>query len=134
MKILLDTHIILWYLNGDERLPQNARKIIDDSKNEIYFSLVSIWEVEIKHISHPDKMVSSGDEVIAKCGRAEFKELGLNSIHIKTLHTLHRLETAPKHNDPFDRMLIAQAKAEEMTFLTHDLLLPYYNEPCVLSV
>ena len=54
--------------------------------------------------------------------------------HVFTLETLSRPKNVPKHKDPFDRILIAQAKAEEMVFLTHDSLIPYYNEPFIISV
>ena len=134
MKILVDTHIALWYLNGDERLSVNARNLIDDAQNEIYFSIVSMWEIEIKHIAHPDKMISSGFDILSKCRKFGFLELALKDVHINFLHTLHRAEDAPKHSDPFDRLLLSQAKAENVIFLTHDSLIPYYNESCIMSV
>ena len=134
MKILVDTHIALWYLNGDERLPLKARNLIDDAQNEIYFSIVSMWEIEIKHIAPPDKMMSSGLDVLSKCRKFGFLELSLKNVHIDFLHTLHKTENAPKHNDPFDRMLLSQAKAEGLVFLTHDLLISDYNESCAMSV
>lgn len=134
MKILVDTHIALWYLNGDERLPLKARNLIDDAQNEIYFSIVSMWEIEIKHIAHPDKMINSGLDVLSKCRKFGFLELALKDVHVDFLHTLHRAENAPKHNDPFDRMLLSQAKAEGLVFLTHDLLISDYNESCAISV
>ena len=134
MKYLADTHIILWYLNGDERLPDAARNIIDDEHNEIYFSLVSMWEIEIKHIAHPEIMISSGETILEKCKQYNFLILPVNEYHIKALHSLHRAKESPKHNDPFDRMLISQAKVENTTLITHDTMLPCYNEPCVLLV
>ena len=134
MKVLLDTHIALWTLNDDEKLSEKARAIISDWRNVIYFSSVSIWEIEIKHIIHPNEMISSGSEVAAKCRRAEFVELPLRSSHIQQLHTLNRKEGSPSHKDPFDRILITQAKSEDMVFLTHDSLLVDYEEPCVTLV
>ena len=134
MKYLIDTHIVLWYLIGDERLPQKARNLIDDEPNEIFFSLVSMWEIEIKHIAHPEIMKPSGYTILKKCESADFSILQLRAEHIATLHSLQKAENAPKHNDPFDRMLLAQAKSENMIFVTHDSLIPYYNESCILSV
>ncbi|MBR1912185.1 MAG: type II toxin-antitoxin system VapC family toxin, partial [Treponema sp.] len=90
--------------------------------------------IEIKHISHPDLMKNSGYEILSKCKEHSFSILELNENHIRNLHTLYRAENAPKHNDPFDRMLLAQAKSENMIFVTHDSLIPYYNESCILSV
>ncbi len=134
MKVLVDTHIVLWYLNGDEKLSEQAKQIIDDPNNDIFVSSVSIWEIEIKHIIRPNEMMCSGADVASKCKQAEFIELPLRSGHVKLLHTLNRKAEAPVHKDPFDKILISQAKAEGMTFLTHDSLLADYEEPCVLTV
>ena len=131
MNILVDTHIALWYLNGDSKLPKKAKAYLDDSENTIYFSLASMWEIEIKHILHPDKMIISGSDFLTNCEKAGFSLLPLHPDHIKLLHTLKRNKKAAPHNDPFDRILICQAKAENMTFLTHDSLLSDYNEKTV---
>ena len=127
MNILVDTHIALWYLNGDSKLPKKAKAYLDNSNNTIYFSLASMWEIEIKHILHPDKMITSGSDYLSNCENAGFALLPLHPDHIKLLHTLKRSKKAPPHNDPFDRILICQSKAENMTFLTHDSLLAEYN-------
>ena len=79
-------------------------------------------------------MKCSGAEIASKCVQADFIELPLRSNHVKLLHTLNRKADAPPHKDPFDRILISQAKIENMTFLTHDSLLADYEEPCVLTV
>ena len=134
MKVLLDTHIILWALTDSDNLPQKARELITDSNNEIYYSLASAWEVAIKHLTHPNRIPVSETELLNYCKQAEYSQLAITENHILMLKTLHRPENAPKHNAPFDRMLIAQAKSENMIFVTHDSLIPYYNEPCVLSV
>ncbi len=134
MNLLLDTHIALRYLNGDARLSEKAKSYIDDRENGVYISVASLWEIEIKHLLHPDRMGSSCGDVLEWCERADFTLLPLHPNHIKLLSTLRREADAPHHNDPFDRMLICQAKAEDMRFLTHDSLLAYYNEPCVVSV
>ncbi len=56
MKILLDTHILLWTISNDTKLPEKAKKLIIKEENEIYYSIVSLWEVEIKRLAHPDAM------------------------------------------------------------------------------
>ena len=56
MKILLDTHILLWTISNDIKLPEKARKLIEKEENEIYYSIVSLWEVELKRLAHPDAM------------------------------------------------------------------------------
>ena len=134
MKVLLDTHIILWALIDSEKLPLKARELITDNSNEIYFSLASAWEVAIKHLNHPDRIPVSETEFLNYCKQAGYSQLIVSEKHILNLKTLHRPENAPKHNDPFDRILVAQAKSENMIFITHDSLIPYYNESCILSV
>ena len=134
MNLLLDTHLLIWALNGDSRLPEKAKEMILDPGNAIYYSSVSIWEIAIKHALHPDNVEFSGRELSDFCQEAGFLSVEMRDRHVFALETLERPKDAPRHNDPFDRMLIAQAKAENMTFLTHDALLPYYEEKCVILV
>ena len=134
MNLLLDTHILIWALNDDKRLPPKAKDMILDSENNIYYSVVSIWEVAIKHASHPENIEFSGMELSHYCQEAGFYSLELTDSHVYALETITRPDSAPPHHDPFDRILIAQAKAENMLFLTHDSLIPYYNEDCIVSV
>lgn len=134
MNILLDSHILIWALTDDPRLPAKARRIILDPENMIWYSAVTVWELTLKHMLYPEEITFSGGELIGYCEEAGFSSLDLTSGEVPFLETLRRPETAPKHKDPFDRMLIAQAKAEEMVFLTHDSLLPFYDEPCILGV
>lgn len=95
MNILLDTHIILWYLNGDSKLPEKAKSYIDDWENNLYFSVASLWEIKIKHIIHPNKMMNSASEILDLCRSADFTLLPLLPEHIKLLHTLQREEKRP---------------------------------------
>ena len=134
MNLLLDTHILIWALNEDPRLPKKAKEIILDVNNTIYYSSVSIWEIAIKHANHPESVQFSGKELSRFCQEAGFLPVEMRDKHVFALETLKRPEGAPPHHDPFDRMLIAQAKAENMSFVTHDTLLPFYEEKCILSV
>lgn len=134
MNLLLDTHILIWALNEDRRLPERARDMILDSDNAVYYSTVSIWEVSIKHVNHPENVEFTGKELAEFCREAGFLPLEIKDKHVFALETLTRMEDAPPHHDPFDRMLIAQAKVENMSFLTHDSLLPYYGEKCIIAV
>ena len=134
MNLLLDTHILIWALNDDPQLPERAREMILDPGNAVYYSAVSIWEVSIKHASHPEDLVFSGKELSDFCRDAGFLTLDMRERHVHALETIARAENAPRHNDPFDRMLVAQAKAENMSFLTHDSLIPYYEEKCIIPV
>lgn len=134
MKILLDTHILLWAISNDARLPEKARKLILNEDNEIYYSMVSLWEVEIKHLAHPDVLTISAEELAEYCGQSGFQELQIHETHIFAMSGLKREEGTPPHKDPFDRMLICQAIVENMIFVTHDSLIPGYNEPCIVAV
>lgn len=133
MNILLDTHILLWTLTGDSRLPGTAAGMIDDfEKNTIFYSIASIWETEIKNSL--GKLPVSGRELSDYCRQAEFELLPIEEKHIFTLSSLKRDSALPKHNDPFDRIMLAQAKAEGYQFLTHDVLITGYQENCVIFV
>lgn len=134
MKILIDTHIAIWAVLNDPKLPKNARDIILDDENEIIYSTVSIWEVTIKHILRPDKIRISGRLLEKGCEGNGYIPLPVFNRHVLELETLKRPKDAPRHNDPFDRILLAQAKADQLMFLTHDSLIPFYCEPFIISV
>ena len=134
MNILLDTHILIWALNDDPRLSEKAKEMILDENNAVYYSSVSIWEIAIKHAGHPEDVVFTGKELARFCQEAGFLPVEMRDRHVFALEAITREEGSPPHRDPFDRMLIAQAKAENMSFITHDSLLSYYEEKCIISV
>lgn len=134
MNILLDSHVLLWALTDDARLSQKARDHIMDPDNFIFYSAASVWELSVKHTLYPESVVFTAEELIRFCDEAGFDALDVSVEHVLLLDTLKRPEDAPRHKDPFDRILIAQAKAEGMLFLTHDALLLYYNEKCIIPV
>ncbi len=131
-EILLDTHMILWAMLDDPKLNDKMRNIILDPNNTIYYSIASMWEVQIKY--DIKKMPISGIEFMHYCEQSGYHKLPIDELHVVELAGLVRDEAAPYHNDPFDRILISQAKAEGFTFLTHDSLLRGYNEPCLVEV
>ena len=131
-EILLDTHIILWAISNDERLSDEMRKYILNPANEIYYSIASMWEAQIKYSKQ--KLPVSGIELMHFCEQSGYHKVPIDDLHIKELAGLEREESAPPHNDPFDRILLSQAKAEGFTFLTHDPFFRGYNEPCVIEV
>ena len=131
-EILLDTHMILWAMLDDPKLNDKMRNIILDPNNTIYYSIASMWEVQIKY--DIKKMPISGIEFMHYCEQSGYHKLPVDDLHVVELAGLVRDEAAPFHNDPFDRILISQAKAEGFTFLTHDSLLRGYNEPCLVEV
>lgn len=134
MRILLDTHILLWALSNDEKLPGKARELIENKENEIYYSVISLWEVEIKHLAHPDVMSVSAEEIAGYCGQSGYKRLIIKENHVFAMKELKREKDAQPHKDPFDRMLICQADVENMVFITHDSLISGYNKSCILFV
>ncbi|MCM1468800.1 MAG: type II toxin-antitoxin system VapC family toxin, partial [Alistipes sp.] len=108
--------------------------IILNKDNVVFYSTVSVWETTIKHMLHPDKLRMNGNLLEKGCEENGYIVLPILNKHVMALETLKRPNDAPKHNDPFDRILIAQAKAESLMFLTHDSLIPYYGELFIVSV
>ena len=133
MKILLDTHVALWAITEPDKLSKKALELLSDRNNNFYVSVVSVWEVAIKNIKHPENIPMSEFEYVNFCAISGFEILPLKVEHIFTLKTLHRDEDAPAHNDPFDKIMISQAKSEGFYFLTDDKLLPFYDEIFILN-
>lgn len=134
MNLLLDTHIAIWALLDDPALSQKARDMILDPDNTIYYSTVSTWEVMLKNSKDRTNLELTAEMFVEYCEEAGFVPLTLRNKHILGVHSLKRSDNAPPHNDPFDRLLIAQAKTENLSFLTHDGRIPYYIEKCIIPV
>ncbi len=134
MNLLLDTHIAIWALNDDPALSEKARELILDPDNTIYYSTVSVWEVRLKHTRRPGNIPFDESDFSKGCREAGFVTLSLTDKHVLAVHTLSRPNNIKEHNDPFDRLLLAQAKVENLSFLTHDELIPGYEEKCVIPV
>ena len=133
MKLLLDTHILLWVLSDDAHLPEKAKKLLESEENEIYYSLASLWEIQIKCLAHPGQMDFTAEQIAGYCAESGFRKLPISEEHIFCLRNLRRPESAPPHKDPFDRLLICQAMTENALLITHDRLIPDYDEPCIDS-
>lgn len=119
MKFLLDTHALLWWLDDDRRMGQAIRAAISDPANEVYVSVVSLWELTIKQ--RIGKLAVDVTEVVAALPNEGFPALGLTTDHLATLRTL-----SSHHRDPFDQMLIAQALTEGATFISQDRVMVRY--------
>ena len=132
IKFLFDTHVILWALLGDKRLSEEIKGIMYNPMNDIYYSVISMWETQIK--CDRKKLNVSGFEFMHHSEQAGYKKLSLEDLHVAELANLQRDEKAPAHNDPFDRILLSQAKAEGFYFVTHDPMFRGYNENCVIEV
>lgn len=134
MRYLLDTHIILWALCDSDKLSPLVRAMLQNPLNHFLFSTASVWEVAIKHERNPSLMLVSGKEYSEKCVEMGLAGLPVENKHVHLLETLKRSPNELPHKDPFDRIMLAQAKAEGIKFITHDSLIPGYNEPCVMFV
>lgn len=125
MRYLLDTNIFLWSLNDDKRLKKQIRKILEDPLNEIFASVVNGWEISIKHKIGKLPLKTT----LFKCfEKSSFKVLNINLEHILQLDKLPF-----HHKDPFDRILIAQAKVESLTLLTSDQKFKKYDLRLILT-
>ncbi len=134
MNILLDTHIALWAIADTGKLSGEVIELLESGENKVFYSTVSVWEVAIKHKIRPEQMPVPEEEFAGLCQKTGFAQLPIKNEHIFLLKTLERPITAPKHNDPFDRLLLVQAKYERLKLVTHDSLLPYYSEDCIMYV
>lgn len=128
MNVILDTHVILWALYSPEKLSQKAKDIIMDPDNSIVYSVASIWEFEIKRLKHPEVFEFDAHSLVGDCKRAGYIKLGID---LESIYELSTLKEVVNHSDPFDRMLIVQAKANNYPLLTRDKKLFIYDEPCV---
>lgn len=127
MNILLDTHIALWAITDNPKLTQQGRELISAPKNNIWVSVVSIWEIAIKHtLGRGDMPVSSADAV-RYFQASGYRMLSVEVDHVVTVETL-----ALHHHDPFDRLLVAQALAEPMRLITHDRMVALYSDTIIL--
>lgn len=124
MKLLLDTHLLLWGAGQPERLSDAARELIEADENELIFSTASLWEVVLKRgLGRNDFKV---DPRLLRRGLLDngYSELPIGSEHVVAIDTL-----PPLHKDPFDRVLIAQALVEGITLLTRDPMVARYPAP-----
>jgi len=122
MKILLDTHIFLWYLSGDARLSEPVRGVIQDINNDVFLSVVSIWEIVIKHRLGKINLPSEPSTyLIHQRQLHQIESLQLDEGSISKLTNLPDI-----HRDPFDRMLICQAQYHDMTIATVDATICRY--------
>ncbi len=118
---LLDTHALLWYLNNSNQLSDIARNIIN-SENDISVSIISFWEIALKKNLGKLSFSCSINEIENLCLKKNIKILPIKSSHLDELSNL-----APIHNDPFDRLIIAQTIIENFTLITKDHVIPKYG-------
>lgn len=123
MKYLLDTHTFLWFINDDPSLSPSARSQIEERENVVYLSVASIWEMAIKVSLHKLEMPSPFGEFID----TQLEENTIILLNINTAHT-GIVTTLPfHHRDPFDRLMIAQAKVEDIIVIGNDAIFDQYG-------
>jgi PIN domain nuclease of toxin-antitoxin system len=116
MRVLLDTHSFLWFMSGDEKLSSTARAILDDIENEVLVSMASLWEIAIKTSLGKISLERKFEDLIPQ--QLISNEIGVLPIRLQHLAVLTDLPF--QHRDPFDRLIIAQAMAEELPILSRD--------------
>jgi PIN domain nuclease of toxin-antitoxin system len=126
MRMLLDTHVLLWWQVNDPRLSQKARAVLANPQHGLLISIASFWEISIKH--RLGKLGVSGGEALSNAQALGCSVLAISPDHITVLDSLpqHAL-----HRDPFDHLILAQAKSEGISLLTGDRKMTGYGVSCV---
>ena len=129
MKALLDTHVFLWWIMDDERLTPYIRDFIADEGNDLFLSSASCWEIAIKTkigrlklSENPEKFIP--DQMIAN---------NITGLPIQLVHALHVYNLPDHHRDPFDRILVAQARIEKIHIITNDNIFADYDVKILLG-
>lgn len=128
MRLLLDTHIALWAVTGDSRLSEQARSLIDEQDNRPFVSVVTIWEIAIKHVLRRYEMPVDPARALELFEMASYVLLRVEPSHAVAVGDLPR-----HHSDPFDRMLVAQAMTEPLKLLTRDKKLAAYGDTIIMA-
>ncbi len=130
MRLLLDTHIALWAITADPRLPRQAEDLIADPGNVVVVSAASVWEISIRYAlarGLPTDMPVSGPDALAYFKAAGYDLLAVTAEHAAAVATL-----SPLHRDPFDRIIVAQALHEPLRLVTHDANVKAYSDSILL--
>ncbi len=121
MRLLLDTHILIWAFENDPLLGDPARGALQDTGNALFLSTASLWEIAIKAGKGKLKMPPTILDVLT--------EMTVSILPVSAAHALATAALPQLHGDPFDRMLVAQARSEELTLMTRDRRLQDYGIP-----
>jgi len=127
VNLLLDTHVALWAITDSPRLSERARSLVADPANTVWVSVASLWEIAIK------QCLGRGDmPITAEQGKAWFEQSGYRLLPIEAPHVLTVAQLPAHHNDPFDRLLVAQALTEPLRLITHDAQVASYSDTVIL--
>ncbi len=121
MRLLLDSHVLIWWLENPERLAEPLRDAIREPANEVLFSAASIWELNIKSALNRLRLPPSFVTLL--------RHDGLDELEINVAHAQATASLPPIHGDPFDRMLVAQALTEGLVLATRDRTIMRYDVP-----
>jgi PIN domain nuclease of toxin-antitoxin system len=124
VRLLLDTHLLLWTISQSRRLSPTARQLLGEPENELMFSVASLWEIAIKHALRRDDFRADLRLLRQALLDNDYRELGVTGEHAVAVVNL-----PPLHKDPFDRILVAQSIVEGITLLTSDPLVAQYPGP-----
>ena len=122
MRLLLDTHLLLWAIADSKRLPTEVRALLEDESNEVYYSAASIWEIAIKA-----SLKRKDFRIDLKLSLSTLPEMGGVELPVTAAHAAGVGKLPYIHRDPFDRLLIAQSIAEPLILLTNDNILGRYR-------
>lgn len=126
MNLLLDTHVALWAITDDKKLSTTARELILAPRANVWISVASLWEIAIKYSLGRGEMPVSGLDALAY-----FRQAGYRILAIEPEHVVAIADLPAHHQDPFDRLLIAQALVEPMRLITHDSKVASYSETII---
>lgn len=124
MRLLLDTHVLLWAVASSRRLSKEARSLIADPANDVFYSAAGVWEIAIK-----SALRRSDFRIDVDTFAAALPEAGLTELPIRAIHAVAVGKLPDVHRDPFDRMLVAQALTEPLVLVTNDPVLTKYPAP-----
>jgi PIN domain nuclease of toxin-antitoxin system len=126
VRLLLDTHVLIWWLRDNPQLGQQTRALISHAHVEVLFSAVSCWEASLKH--RVGKMEIAGAQMWRQALAEGFEAITIQPEHLAELETL---PVIARHSDPYDHLLLAQAKAEGASLVTADRAMALYGVPCI---
>jgi PIN domain nuclease of toxin-antitoxin system len=127
VKLLLDTHVFLWLRNEPEKIPRPIMNIYEDIRSDVFLSMASIWEMQIKNQLGKLALDLPLNELIDQ----QCLKNGLQILAIETTH-IYALKNLPAHhNDPFDRLILTQAQTENLTLISADSVFKHYDVDCI---
>jgi PIN domain nuclease of toxin-antitoxin system len=128
MRLLVDTHLLLWAAARSRRLPRTARDLLEHASNQVFYSAASLWEIAIKLALRREGFAVDIEALRPAFARMGFEELAVTGLHAERLVTLPSI-----HRDPFDRMLVAQSLTESLRLLTNDAVLARYSDAVIVA-